>query len=119
LYCNKNLIYRSITKMKTTLRILTALALLTFFTTQLNAETKAGIEPVKTAESPEVKALINRLEELKAMDKSNLTRAQKKQYRDEVKGIKQTLHTMDGGGIYISVGALIIIILLLFIFVIH
>ncbi|WP_333810090.1 hypothetical protein [Flavobacterium sp.] len=60
----------------------------------------------------EVKAQLDRLNEIKAMDKSKMTAAEKKALRKEVKAIKTSLR--DGnGGIYLSVGAIIIIILLL------
>lgn len=69
-----------------------------------------------TPPSPEAKAeaelLIKRLEEIKAMDKSNMTRAEKRALRKEVKAIKATLKS-TGNGVYLSVGAIIIIILLL------
>mgnify|MGYP001585968165 CR=1 FL=1 len=58
--------------------------------------------------------LISRLDEIKAMDASSLTRKQKRELRHEVNAINETLHT-NNGGVYVSVGALIIIILLLII----
>jgi len=81
----------------------------------------ASGEPTSTtatnnAPSAEAKAeaelLIKRLEEIKAMDKSNMSRAEKKALRKEVKEIKSTLKA-TGQGVYLSVGAIIIIILLL------
>jgi hypothetical protein len=66
-----------------------------------------------TKEVPaEVKVLLNRLEEIKAMDKSNMTRAEKRALRKEVRAIKAELKS-TGNGVYLSVGAIIIIILLL------
>lgn len=56
--------------------------------------------------------LKNRLEEIKAMDKSEMTRAERKALRKEVKAIKTELATTSNG-VYLSVGAIIIIILLL------
>lgn len=56
--------------------------------------------------------MIERLEEIKNLDKSNLTRVEKKELRDEVKGIKKGLRA-TGNGLYLSVGAIIIIVLLL------
>jgi hypothetical protein len=56
--------------------------------------------------------LKNRLEEIKAMDKSEMTRAEKKALRKEVKAIKAELAAVSNG-VYLSVGAIIIIILLL------
>lgn len=60
----------------------------------------------------EVKIMINRLEEIKAMDKSSMTRVEKKELRKEVKEIKANLRSSNSG-VYLSVGAIIIIVLLL------
>lgn len=70
-----------------------------------------------TAENPkeipaEVKTMLNRLNEIKEMDKSNLSSSEKKELRTEVKNIKKNLRS-SGNGVYLSVGAIIIIILLL------
>lgn len=75
------------------------------------------IEPTSIPATPkevpaEVKTMLNRLEEIKKMDKSALTRAEKKELRKEVKTIKKTLRS-SGNGVYLSVGAIIIIVLLL------
>jgi hypothetical protein len=56
--------------------------------------------------------LPQRLQEIKDMDKSNLTKSEKKDLRNEVKNIRKELKR-DSKGIYLSVGAIIIIILLL------
>jgi hypothetical protein len=78
-------------------------------------QTKAeATSPVVKAESPEsmrTGLLLNRLETINAMDKSGLTRAEKKELRVEVRTIKKDIKA--SGGVYVSVGALIIIILLL------
>src|SRR6478609_1159836 len=58
--------------------------------------------------------MINRLEEIKSMDVSTMTRKEKKELRHEVKAIKHTLRTQSSG-VYVSVGALLIIILLVII----
>ena len=60
----------------------------------------------------EVKVLLNRLDEIKSMDKSSLNSAEKKELRKEVRAIKAELKS-TGNGVYLSVGAIIIIILLL------
>lgn len=59
-------------------------------------------------------SLVFRLNEIKAMDKSTLTRSEKKSLRKEVKSIKKELKATSNG-VYISVGAIIIILLLLII----
>lgn len=59
-------------------------------------------------------ALFIRLLEIKNMDKSNLSKSQKKALRKEVKAIgKEKVH--GGGGIYLSISAIVIILLLLII----
>ncbi|MEZ4771584.1 MAG: hypothetical protein R3D00_00295 [Bacteroidia bacterium] len=65
----------------------------------------------KPVESPENTALINRLDEIKAMDKSEMTSAEKKELRNEAKETKKNLRL--GGGVYLSAGALVLIIVLL------
>jgi len=68
--------------------------------------------PEPTEIPVEVRIMLDRLEEIKAMDKSDLKRAEKKALRKEVRAIKTQLRT-TGNGIYISAGALIIILLLI------
>ena len=62
----------------------------------------------------EIQVMLNRLDEIKAMDKSNLTSEEKKELRKETKAIKSAV-TANGGGVYLSVGAVILIVLLLII----
>ena len=69
--------------------------------------------PANRTEVPaEVKTMLNRLDEIKEMEKSNLNSSEKKELRKEVKTIKHNLRS-SGQGIYLSVGAIIIIVLLL------
>lgn len=81
------------------------------FTPAFSISEKAK-EPLQT-ESAEAQVLINRLEEIKTMDKSDMKSSQKRVLRKEVRSIKKTLTEMKGGGVYLSVGAIIIIVLLL------
>lgn len=60
----------------------------------------------------ESEALLARLEEINEMDKSDLTRSEKRELRKEVRQIDKTL-ALNGDGVYLSVGAIIIVILLL------
>jgi len=81
--------------------------------TILASEKNTADVPVTTNEMPaEVKTMLNRLEEIKNMDKSNMSRSEKKELRAEVKTIKKNLKASNHG-IYLSIGAVIIIILLL------
>lgn len=54
-----------------------------------------------------------RVEEIKAMDKSHLSRQERKELRKELKEMKSEARAITGGGVYLSVGAIIIIILVL------
>lgn len=77
------------------------------------AEKNATAITANTKEVPaEVKVMLNRLEEIKEMDKSSLKSSEKKELRKEVRSIKASLKS-TGNGVYLSVGAIIIIVLLL------
>jgi uncharacterized membrane protein len=57
-------------------------------------------------------ALKNRLAEIKAMDRSTLSKAERKDLRQELKAMNKEAKAISNG-VYLSVGAIIIIILLL------
>jgi len=79
---------------------------------------QAGVETRSVPATPappvpaEVTVMLNRLDEIKAMDMSALGKVEKKELRKEVKMIRSDLRAA-GQGVYLSVGAIIIIILLL------
>ena len=56
--------------------------------------------------------IISRVNEIDRMDKSNLSPAEKKELRNELKGLKNQAEGLDKR-VYLSIGAIIIIILLL------
>jgi protein-disulfide isomerase len=56
--------------------------------------------------------LTRRVEEIKNMDKSDLSRTQRKALRNELLDIKKEVKATNGG-VYLSVGAIIIILLVL------
>ena len=66
-------------------------------------------EEQKTARLEEMK---NRVEVIKATDKSTLTRSERKAMKRELKSMHKEAKEMRGG-VYLSVGAIIIIVLLL------
>ncbi len=68
----------------------------------------------KPAENAEAKAMMDRLNEINAMDKSKLTSSEKKDLRKEVKSIRSRMRDVSGG-VYISGAAVIIIVVLLLI----
>lgn len=89
------------------------LLLLTFTPTQLKAVTDPGATTtVAMEESAHADAMIARLEAIREMDKSNLTKSEKKELRQEVRTIKANLKAASGG-VYLSVGAIILLAILL------
>ncbi len=102
---------------KIALCLMTACLLLTcnpFQSTAATTTAPSALVAPKHAESKEAKTLLLRLNEIKDMDKSNLNSSEKKNLRKEVREIRSELRTSNGG-IYLSVGAILIIILLLII----
>lgn len=97
--------------------LMTACLLLTFAPIQLHAATieptsvPVPVAPVSTIPDNS-KVLLLRLDEIKSMDKTNLNSSEKKNLRKEVKSINQSLKTV-GGGVYLSGGAIILIVILL------
>jgi hypothetical protein len=99
--------------------MVTALSL-TFVPLQSNAATltapdkKEATKTPTASESAEAKALQLRLDEINAMDKSELKASEKKSLRKEVKAINHSMREISGG-VYLSVGAILLIALLLII----
>ena len=96
--------------------LMMAVLSLSVFPTTMSAKEKdqTAITATPKEVPAEVKIMMNRLEEIKALDKSSMTRVEKKELRKEVREIKTTL-AASNNGVYLSVGAIIIIILLLII----
>jgi len=70
------------------------------------------MKSVTPTEETAIANSVARLHEIEQMDKSKLTKQERKSLRKEVRDIRaSTKHT--GGGVYISAGALLIVILLL------
>lgn len=64
----------------------------------------------RTMADPRTQEMTRRLEEINAMDKSQLSASERKALRKEVREIKKA---RNSGGIYLSAGAIIIILLIL------
>lgn len=93
--------------------MMTVLSLSVFPSAIFAAEKNETVVATNANEVPaEVKVMLTRLEEIKAMDKSSMKSSEKKELRKEVRTIKAELKA-TGNGVYFSVGAIIIIILLL------
>jgi hypothetical protein len=97
--------------------VIMVLSLSAFPTKLFAAETNINTAKTNPKEVPaEIQKMLDRLEEIKEIDKSSLTRVEKKEIRKEVIEIKTNLKS-SGHGVYLSVGAIIIIILLLILLV--
>lgn len=75
--------------------------------------------PVKTENKlteEEMARLKNRVEEIRDMDKENLTNSEKRDLRNELKGIKENVKN-NGGYVYVGVGTILLIILLVILLV--
>jgi len=76
-----------------------------------NAEPVVNNEP-KTETPAAVTAMMERLVVIKNIDKSNMSRSEKRTLRREVKSINKAI-SASNGGVYLSVGAIILIAVLL------
>jgi predicted Mrr-cat superfamily restriction endonuclease len=111
---------------KLTLVFLTASMLFLFTPGHLKAAKKTNSIPATTTmnttvKSAETEARIARFNEIKAMDNSTLSSSEKKELRAETRSIKKEMKAngeityVEGGhgGLYVSVGAVIVIVVLL------
>ncbi len=71
-------------------------------TRELTEEQKARMEVLK-----------KRVAEIKAMDRSKLSKAERKDIRQELRDMNKEAKAVAGRGVYLSIGAVIIIILFL------
>lgn len=99
--------------MKKLIYTLTAVIMLGLSVSTAVAADKAPAKELTAQQQAQLQQIQQRVEEIKAMDKSNLTREERKELRSELKAMKKQANAVTGGGVYLSVGAIIIIILLL------
>lgn len=99
--------------MKTLLKNMMPVLLLTLGMTMTGYAASSSSESTlpSTIASTKEQQLLRRLEEIKAMDPETMTKPERKAVKKEVKQIKKAMREYNG--VYISFGALIIIILLL------
>jgi hypothetical protein len=90
----------------------TFIPLQSFAATSAEPTSLVVTKPPETEESAEAKALLLRLDEISATDMTNLKSAEKKELRKEVRSIKRELKDLSGG-VYVSAGAIILILILL------
>lgn len=98
---------------KLSLWAMTAMMLLTLVPTTTKAASSAMTVPASTPTSTAmVNTMVTRLNEIKMMDIKSMNSSQKKELRKEVRAIKSDLRKA-GEGVYLSVGAIILIVVLL------
>lgn len=97
--------------------IMTTLLLITIPATTNAQDIKAQesnpelvVPPVVVSNTEQEDAAKLRLEEIKAIDKSELSSSERKELRKEVKAIKRS---SSNNGIYLSTGAIILIVVLI------
>lgn len=98
-----------------TINMIAVCMLLSFAPKFLSASARTSFTPITTETSTATSrstALTVRLNEIDAMDKSNMTFSEKKQLRKEVRSTKQELRHISGG-VYLSAGTIILVLILL------
>jgi hypothetical protein len=103
---------------KTKTYSLVILLLIAFTFGNVNTSSAAIPEsPIKELSEEEIAIRMNRMtkrvEEIKSMDRSSLSKQERKELRKELREMNKAAKAMGQGGVYLSVGAIIIIILLL------
>lgn len=98
-------------------KLVYSLAIFFVFALSMNpvmAADKKAKNPSELSAADQVKLqnIMDRVTEIKKMDKSHLTKVERKALRSELKDMKNQARALSGG-VYLSVGAIIIIILLL------
>lgn len=79
---------------------------------QFSGTTVPAPASINNTEEPRSRQIMNRLETIKKMDRSTLTRDERKNLRKEVKDIRKEAKAASGG-VYLSVGAILLVILVL------
>lgn len=101
---------------KQVFHVVSVCLLLTIATPQMMNAAVSATSAIPVTETPveseRANQLLQRLDEIKTLDKSNMTKSEKKALRQEVRDIKKELRAASGG-IYLSTAAIIIIALLL------
>lgn len=100
---------------KITVGLMAAVLSFTFIPAETQAAgAKTEMAAGTTSDAARATVLLNRVEEIRVMNKTNLSPAEKNDLRKELRSIREQLKDI-GGGVYISAGALIVILILLII----
>lgn len=99
--------------MKKLIFTLTTLIVLGLSANTSIAATNTPAKELTEQQQAQLQKITQRVEEIRAMDKSDLTREERKELRKELREMKSQANAVGNGGIYLSVGAIIIILLVL------
>lgn len=99
--------------MKKLIYTLTAVIMLTLSINTSSASAKAPVKELTEQQQVQLDQIKRRVEEIRDMDKSDLSKSERKELRNELKAMKNQANAVAGGGVYLSVGAIIIILLVL------
>lgn len=92
---------------------LAAILMAALFTFQPQTSFAKEKKELTEAQQATLDSIETRVNEIQHMDKSKLSKAEKKELKMELKKMKKEAKALGGGGIYLSVGAVLIIILVL------
>lgn len=93
-----------------------ALSFIMLLSTANIASAKDKTSKALTAEQQvKLNQLTNRVEQIRSMDKSDLNRQEKRALRSELREMKAEANAISNGGLYLSVTALLVIIIILLI----
>ncbi|MFN3801004.1 hypothetical protein [Belliella pelovolcani] len=99
--------------MKKIAYFLSVMFLFTAFAPAAMAKDAKKENPELTAEEQlRLEEINNRVEEIKAMDFADMSKEERKEVKNELREMKKEAKDL-GGGVYLSVGAIIIILLIL------
>ncbi len=91
------------------------LLLVSLSTVSFAKEKVTATKPTSEQVELRISEIKDRVEEIKNMDKSNLSLQDKKELRQELRQIKKEANAISNGGIYLSITALLVIIIILLI----
>lgn len=102
---------------KLTLCVMTFSLLLLAAPIQLNAaaldSNPIAADSIAISEKAVVNTLTARLDEIALIDRTKLSPTERRELRKEVRSINKELKAANSGGVYVSVGALLVVIILL------
>ena len=92
-----------------------AFILMSLFTLNVQPSFARAKKELTSEQQAKLDSIENRVNEIQHMDKSNLSKSEKRELKTELKTMKKQANAIAGGGVYLSITAIVIIILVLII----